>query len=71
MYTSSLNLNAKAKFQNATVKLLALIPTYDKNTTTRRLTKEDIKYRELEVLQGPRLHWSVSCTLNKFSRVEG
>ena len=36
MYTSSLNLNAKAKFQNATVKMLALIPTYDKNAASER-----------------------------------
>ena len=57
MYTSSLNLNAKAKFQNATVKMLALIPTYDKTAASKRLTKEDIKQREMEVHQGYK--WSV------------
>ena len=50
--TSSLNLNTKAKFQNAAVKMLTLIPTYDKNASSKRLTKEVIKQREMEVHQG-------------------
>ena len=69
MYTSSLNLNAKAKFQNATVKMLALIPTYDKTAASKRLTKEDIKQREMEVHQG--CIGVLVRELNKFSRVGG
>ena len=69
MYTSSLNLNAKAKFQNAAVKMLALFPTYDKNAASKRLTKEDIKQRELEVHQGCRR--VLVRELNQFSRVVG
>ena len=63
VYASSLILNAKAKFQNATVKMLTMFLTFDKNAASKRLTKEDIKQREMEVL--------VSCEQNKFFRVWG
>ena len=75
VYTSSLSLNAKAKLQNATVKMLALIPTSkklppsDKNAASKRLAKEDIKERELEVHH--RCIGVLVRELNKFSLVGG
>ena len=52
VYTQSSNLNAKAKFQNATVKMLALFQTYDKNAASKRLTKDHIKRRDMKVHKG-------------------
>lgn len=69
VYSASLNLNAKAKFQNSTVKLLALIPTYDREAASKRLTKEDLKRREMEVHQG--CIGVLVRELNKYSRAEG
>lgn len=69
VYSASLNLNAKAKFQNSTVKLLALMPTYDRAAASQRLTKEDIKRREMEVHQG--CIGVLVRELNKYSCVDG
>ena len=50
-YIASLNLRSAAKFQQESVKMIALIPTYDKDAATQTLSKEDIKKREMEVYQ--------------------
>ena len=50
-YVGSLNLNAAAKFQHASVKMFALLPTYDKTAASKHLSPQQIKKREMEVHQ--------------------
>ena len=69
MYTSSSNLNAKAKFQNVTLKMLALIPTYDTPTWLQAPDKRGHQSRRDG--SPSTLHRSISLGLNKFSRVGG
>jgi hypothetical protein len=69
VYGSSLNLSARAKAQHATVKMLALIPTYDKDAASKRLSKEQIRQREMEVHQG--CIGIIVRELNKYSKIGG
>ena len=50
-YIGSLNLNAGSKFQHASVKMFALLPTYDKDAAAKHLSPQQIKKREMEVHQ--------------------
>ena len=50
-YIASLNLLSAAKFEQESVKMFALIPTYDKDAAAQTLSKEDIEKREMEVHQ--------------------
>ena len=52
-YLASMNLRllSSAKFQLESVKMFALIPTYDKDAAAQTLSKEDTKKREMELHQ--------------------
>ena len=47
-YIASLNLLSAAKFQQESVNMFALIPTYDKGAASQTLSKEDNETREME-----------------------
>ena len=50
-FFGSLNLNSGSKFQHPSVKMLALLPTYDKDAAVKTLTQQRIKKREMGVHQ--------------------
>ena len=68
-YLTSLNLKQNAHFQTGSVKLFALLPTYDANAADKTKSAEDIKWRTMELLH--------SCIaifvrqMNKYSSVGG
>jgi len=49
-YITSVNLRQDAHFQSSSVKLFALIPTYDAKAADQSMSEEDIKRREMELL---------------------
>ena len=49
-YITSVNLRQDAHFQSSSVKLFALIPTYDAKAADKSMSAEDIKRREMELL---------------------
>ena len=64
-YLGSLNLNSGSKFQHAAVKMLALLPTYDKDAAAKTLTQQQFKKREMDVHQA--CIGVIVRELNKFS----
>ena len=68
-YLASLNLRAAAKFQQESVKMFALIPTYDKNAASKSLSKDEIKKREMDVHQA--CIGVIVCQLNELSKKGG
>ena len=69
VYITSVNLRQDAHFQSSSVKLFALIPTYDAKAADKSMSADDIKRREMELLH--------SCIavfvrdMNKFSSIGG
>ena len=68
-YVSSLNLRSNAKFQHGSVKMLALLPNYNKDAASKCLSPQQIKKREIEVHQA--CIGVIVRDLNKYSNVGG
>ena len=68
-YLGSMNFSAAAKFQHVSVKMLALLPKYDKDAADKRLTPQDIKKQEMKVHQA--CIGVIVCELNKHSNTGG